>query len=116
MSAQRLKQSVSVWMDRIRRSPRSPRGLQPNRAEICISELELRPPQEQASNGTGPKIGRYKTTTNREPTGFEGGHAECKETEAQDGEVDPPLGRPFGGSLHKWDTLTPERVSDREPA
>jgi hypothetical protein len=28
-------------------------------------------------------IGHYKTT-NREPTAFEGGHAKCKETEAQD--------------------------------
>jgi len=115
MSAQRLKQSVSVWMDRIRRRPRTPPGLKPNRAEICMSELKLRPPKEQARNGTGPKIGHYKTT-NQEPTRFEGGHAKCKETEAQDGEVDPPLRRPIGCSLHKWDTLTPERVSYREPA
>ncbi len=116
MSAHRLKQSVRVWMHRIRRSPRTPQGLQPNRAEICMSELKLRPPKEPASNGTGPKIARYKTTTNREPTGFEGGHAKCKETETQDGAVDPPLRRPIACSLHKWDTLTPERVSYREPA
>jgi hypothetical protein len=115
MSAQRLKQSVSVWMDRIRRKPRTPQGLQPNRAEICMSALKLRPAKEEARNGTGLKIGHYKAT-NREPTGFEGGHARCKETETQDGEVDPPPQRPLRCSLDKWDTLIPKRVSYREPA
>jgi hypothetical protein len=109
------EQSVSVWMDRIRRKPRTPQGLQPNRAEICMSALKLRPAKEEARNSSGLKIGHYKAT-DREPTGFEGGHAKCKETEAQDGEVDPPPQRPIRCSRHKGDILTPERVSYREPA
>jgi hypothetical protein len=80
-----------------------------------MSALKRRPAKEEARNSTGLKIGHYQATI-REPTGFEGGHAKCKETETQDGEVDPPSQRPIRCSLHKWDTLTPERVSYRELA
>jgi hypothetical protein len=77
--------------------------------------LKLRRAKEETRNGTDPKIGHSKAT-NRVPTGFEGGHAKCKETEAQDGEVDSPPQKPIRCSLHKGDTLTPERESYREPA
>ena len=108
MSAQRLKQSVSVCMDRIR-------GLQPNRADICMSALRLGRAKKEVRNSTGLNTSHYKAT-NQEPTGLEGVHAKCKETEARDGEVDPPPQRPIRCSLQKGDTLTPERVSYREPA
>lgn len=77
--------------------------------------LKLRRAKEETRNSTGLKIGHSKAT-NRVPTGFEGGHAKCKETEAQDGEVDLPPQKPIRCSLHKGDTLTPERESYREPA
>jgi len=80
-----------------------------------MSALKLGRVTEEARNNTGLNTGHYKAT-NQEPTGFEGVHAKCKETEARDGEVDPPPQRPIRCSLHKGDTLTAERVSYREPA
>jgi hypothetical protein len=55
-------------------------------------ELKLRPPKEEARNGTGIKAGHYKTAS-LERTASEGGTYKSKETGRQDGGINPPLQR-----------------------
>ena len=99
-TSEAMKDSSKLSVDSLQfRRRAESQQLKPSCSEIVMSELRLRPFKEETRNGTGPKIGHYKTT-NREPAAFEGGHAKCKETEAQDGGVNPPLQRPIRCSLH----------------